>query len=167
MKVSLIAAQSRNRVIGQNNQLPWHIPEDLRFFKQTTLGKPIIMGRKTFDSIGRPLPGRLNIVVTRDNAWQRDGVVAVESVEAALDAAKAEASTKQIDEVMVVGGAEIYRLALPYADCLYLTEIDIEIDGDAHFPALDSDQWQLVESCTGNDVSVPYPYRFNRYSRKG
>jgi len=138
MGLSLIVAMGRNRVIGVDNALPWHLSGDLKYFKATTFGKPIVMGRKTYDSIGRPLPGRLNIVISRDPAWRADGVTAVTSVEAALVAAG------DAPEVMVIGGEQIYALALPLADKLYITEVDAAPHGDAFFPPF-GDGWQQSE----------------------
>lgn len=131
LRVSIIAALGRNRELGKDNQLLWHIPDDLKRFKRLTLGHPVIMGRKTFDSIGKPLPGRPNIVVTRDAAWAREGVCIAHSIDEALESAKSLDSA----EVFVIGGAQIYEQALPYADKLYLTIIDDEKEGDVFFPA--------------------------------
>ena len=130
-ELALIAAVARDRVIGLNNTLPWHLPEDLQHFKRTTLGAPIVMGRKTWDSIGRPLPGRHNIVVTRQANWQAAGASRADSVAAAL------ALAGEVPRVFVIGGAELYAQALPLADALYLTEIDAAFAGDAYFPAFD------------------------------
>ena len=129
---------SSNRVIGRSGTLPWHLPADLRFFKQTTMGHPVIMGRRTYDSVGRPLPGRTNIVISRDPALQRDGVSVVGSLAEALQKAE------DTDEVFVVGGAEIYRQALPLATRIYLTLIHVELEGDTFFPELDETKWKLV-----------------------
>ncbi|HTU65231.1 MAG TPA: dihydrofolate reductase [Steroidobacteraceae bacterium] len=130
--VTLIVAAADNGVIGRGNALPWHLPEDLKRFKRLTMGKPMIMGRKTFESIGRPLPGRLNIVVTRDANYRRDGVTVTGSVEAALAAAGA------VEEVMVIGGADLFRLFLPAASRVHLTRVHGDIAGDVFWPALDS-----------------------------
>jgi dihydrofolate reductase len=135
MSLSLIVARASNGVIGKNNQLPWHLPADLQYFKTVTMGKPIVMGRKTFESIGRPLPGRQNIVVTRNPDFFSDGITVAHSVEAAIAAAN------QVAEIMLIGGTELYKLSLPLADRIYLTEIHQDFDGDAHFPALGS-RWQ-------------------------
>lgn len=134
-KVSLIVAMSRNRVIGAQNKLPWNIPEDLKRFREITTGHPIIMGRKTFDSIGRPLPKRTNIVITRDSKRTIEGCLVVDSLERAIAEASA-AGIPGSDEVFVIGGGEIYRQALPRADRLYLTLVDCEIEGDAFFPEI-------------------------------
>ncbi len=128
MKIAIVVAMAANRVIGRDNQLPWHLPADLKHFKQLTLGKPVVMGRKTYASIGRPLPERTNIVVTRDRDYEAPGCVVVHSLDEAL-AAAGEAA-----EVMVIGGAGIYRQVLPRTDTLYLTEVHAEFEGDTLFP---------------------------------
>ncbi|PCJ36966.1 MAG: hypothetical protein COA93_00490 [Alphaproteobacteria bacterium] len=146
VKLSLIVAVAENGVIGRDNDLPWKISSDLKYFKEKTMGKPIIMGRKTFQSIGRPLPGRVNIVITRDKTFAPEGVITAFSLEMALDVAKNLALAKGMDEVMVIGGAQIYELTLPDADRLYLTRVHGEIDGDTHFPALNPDDWLEASS---------------------
>lgn len=133
--VSLIVAMAQNGVIGRGNALPWRLPEDLRRFKAATMGKPILMGRKTFESIGRPLPGRVNLVLTRDAAWSAPGALVVHSLEQALVRAGA------APELMVIGGAEIYRLVLPFARRIYLTHVHADVAGDTYFPAFDPAQW--------------------------
>jgi dihydrofolate reductase len=134
--ISLVAALARNRVIGSGNRLPWHLPEDLRRFKRLTMGAPVIMGRKTHESIGKALPGRRNIVVTRQAGARFEGCEVAGSLEAAL------ALAGDVPEVFVIGGAELYRLALPRADRLYLTLIDANYDGDAFFPEFDPAEWR-------------------------
>ena len=129
-RLSMIAALSRNFAIGLDNRLLWHISEDLVNFKALTMGKPMIMGRKTFDSIGRPLPGRANIVVSRDTQWQAEGVQVARSVDAAINAAHRACEDGGQDEIMVIGGEQIYRQALPSATRLYLTEVDVEMAAD-------------------------------------
>ena len=136
--VSLIAAMSTNRVIGRDNGMPWHLPEDLKYFKRVTSGKPVIMGRKTFESIGKPLPGRPNLVITRDRDWHAEGVTVFHSLEAALAAAR----ELEPDEIIIGGGAEVYKLALPYTDKMYLTYIHKTIEGDTFFPDFDEADWQ-------------------------
>lgn len=136
MRVSLIVAVAENGVIGQDGDLPWRIPADLKFFKETTTGHPIVMGRKTYQSIGRALPGRRNIVVTRDPDFASDDIVVVSDFDAALSAAG------DAEEVMVIGGAQIYELALPRADKIYLTQVHVAADGDTHFPELDRGIWR-------------------------
>jgi len=144
MKISLVWAMAQNRVIGRNNQLPWYLPEDLKYFKRITLGKPVIMGRKTFDSIGKPLPGRTNIVVTRNRDWSFEGVRTVDSLEAARELCENQAIVDGTEEAMIIGGAEIYRQAMPLADRLYLTEVHADVEGDATFPEFDRSQWQEI-----------------------
>ncbi|MYM63481.1 dihydrofolate reductase [Pseudomaricurvus sp. HS19] len=153
--VALIVAQAQNRVIGLNNAMPWHLPEDLRYFKQVTLGKPVIMGRKTFESIGRPLPGRHNIVITRQSDWQSEGV----SVAGSLADAIALARQEQPEEVMVIGGGQIYAEALPLAKRVYLTRIGREFEGDAWFPELGS-EWCEVSRKDGISEASGLPYAF-------
>ena len=136
MKISLIVAMAKNRVIGHRGKLPWRIPEDLKDFKIKTMGKPIIMGRKTYESIGVALPGRTNIVVTRQLAIDNPDLVLARSVHAALKQAEGVGA-----EVMVIGGGEIYAATLPLADRIYLTEVHETIDGDTHFPVLDKALW--------------------------
>jgi dihydrofolate reductase len=167
MKLSLIVAMADNRVIGRNNQLPWYLPNDLKYFKRVTMAKPIIMGRKTFDSIGRPLPGRTNIVVTRNSEYQAVGVKVVHSLAEALAIAESIAVIEGGDEVMVIGGAQLYEEALPHADKLYLTKVHSDtVEGDALFPVLDWSQWQQisVEHFTA-EAPNPYDYSFCLYSR--
>jgi dihydrofolate reductase len=137
MILALVAAVAENRVIGRAGGLPWHIPGDLKLFKKTTMGKPIIMGRKTWESLGRALPGRTNIVITRKPTYQASGA----EVTGSLDQAVAVARLSGADEIMVIGGAEIYRQALPKADRLYLTEIALSPEGDAYFPNFDKTGW--------------------------
>lgn len=140
----MIAAMARNRVIGRDNQLPWHLPEDLKYFRSVTWGKPIIMGRKTFDSLGRPLPGRTNIVVTGQAGLELAGARVTTSLDEALEIAFAQAELDAMDEVMVIGGATVYQQLLERADRLYLTKVDAEPDGDAWFPDFDQNRWQLT-----------------------
>lgn len=136
--LTLVAAVARNGVIGRAGDLPWHLPQDLAHFKATTLGHPLVMGRRTFESIGRPLPGRRSIVITRDPAWHHAGVETAGSFTEALGLAG------PADEVFVVGGGEVYAEALPYAHALVLTEIDREVEGDTYFPEVDPNVWREV-----------------------
>lgn len=138
----MIVACAENRTIGLDGGMPWHLSGDLKFFKQITLGKPVVMGRKTHESIGGPLPGRANIVITRDQTYQSPGIDVVHSLEAAIKKAKAIATIDGVDEVMIIGGAEIYKQALDLTDRIYLTRIHENLPGDAHFPELIDDQWQ-------------------------
>jgi len=138
MIIALVVAMAENRVIGKAGGLPWHIPGDLKLFKKTTMGKPIIMGRKTWESLGRALPGRTNIVISRDPAYSAEGAEVAGDLDQALGVAAALAD----EEIMVIGGAEIYRLALPKADRLYLTEVALKPDGDAFFPDFDKAAWR-------------------------
>ncbi|MEC5317462.1 type 3 dihydrofolate reductase [Brenneria populi subsp. brevivirga] len=139
MVISLIAALAVDRVIGMENAMPWHLPADLAWFKRHTLGKPVVMGRNTFRSIGRPLPGRLNIVVSR-HPGDDEGVTWVSSLDEAIAAAG------DAQEVMVIGGGSIYQQMLPQANRLYLTHIDVEVEGDTHFPDYEPDEWQSTFS---------------------
>ena len=139
MKLSIIVAMAGNRVIGRDNRLPWHLPADLKHFRQLTTGKPILMGRKTWESIGRPLPERTNIVITRDEDYTAPGCLVVHSLEAALRAAG------HHSEVMVIGGAELYHQALPLAERIYLTQVHGTFEGDTFFPELDEDGWSELE----------------------
>lgn len=136
--ISMIVAHDLNKVIGVNNEMPWHLPEELSYFKKMTMGKAMIMGRKTYDSIGRPLPGRESIVVTRNKGYQQEGVIVEHSLNKAIDIAK-----KTHDEVMIIGGAEIFKLGLQVANRLYVTEINKEYEGDTFFPTYDG-EWELT-----------------------
>jgi dihydrofolate reductase len=140
MSIALIAAISRNHVLGKDNQLVWHLPKDLRFFKTKTLGYPVVMGRKTFESFGKPLRGRTNIIITRNPGYRVEGATVV----ASLDEAIREAATYKCDMIFIAGGAEIYRQALPLADTMYLTHIHADLDGDAFFPEFSEEAWQAV-----------------------
>lgn len=143
MHLSLIAALAENRVIGRDNTLPWRLPGDLKFFKATTMGKPMVMGRKTWESLGRPLPGRTHIVVTRQAGYAvPDGVLVVATLDEAISTAQRIAQRDGVDEAVVIGGAEIYAQALPRCDRLYLTEVHALVDGDAYFPAFDRTGWR-------------------------
>jgi dihydrofolate reductase len=166
--VSLIVAAADNDVIGRDNKLPWHLPEDLGYFKRMTMGKPVVMGRKTFESIGRPLPGRTNIVITRNLDWRAEGVRALADLEAALALAQEIALIDGVEELMVVGGAEIYAAALPLADRIYLTRVHADVAGDARLPAIDWAEWrELGRERHSADGSNPYDYSFVIYERAG
>ncbi len=146
-RVTLVVAAAENGVIGRDGDLPWRLPADLARFKKLTMGHPLIMGRKTYKSIGRPLPGRVSIVLTRDTAWRagNDAVLVAHSLEQAV-ALAADAEAVNSETAFVIGGGEIYRLALPAADRVELTRVHALVDGDAHFPALEAAEWQLAES---------------------
>jgi len=152
---------ARNRVIGRNNALPWYLPEDLRYFKQVTMGKPIIMGRRTWESIGRPLPGRTNIVISRDPEFSADGVKVVQSLEAAITLAEHVTVIDGGDEAVVMGGAQIYEMALPMADRLYMTQVHADVDGDVLFPEFELSAWHELgrEDFSASDAN-PYDYSF-------
>ena len=150
--VSLVVAMAHKNVIGRDNGLPWgRLPEDLKHFKAVTMGKPVLMGRKTFESIGKPLPGRTNFVLTRDAKWQAEGVVVIHSLDEALTG----------DELSGIGGAEIYRLLLPLADRIYLTRIDTDVSGDTVFPSIDYSKWmQTASRDFAADERNPYNMTF-------
>ena len=160
MSISIIAALSQNRVIGVGNQLPWHLSADLRHFKTLTLGKPVIMGRKTFDSIGKALHGRRNIVISSQSHLKSSGCEIFHSFEKALAAVKTE------NEVMIIGGASLYKIALPLAEKMYLTLIDYEFEGDTFFPQWVSSQWsEISNEFFPADEKNPYDYQFVIMSR--
>jgi dihydrofolate reductase len=139
MLISIITAMDENQLIGKDNGLPWKIPADLQFFKKVTMSKPIIMGRKTFESIGRPLPGRQNIIITRDKSFSAEGCEIAFSIDKAIELAA------DAEEIMIIGGANIYQQFLPICDRLYLTQVKGEFEGDAWFPEIDDSQWQGIE----------------------
>ena len=168
MQLAVIVAAAENGVIGRNNALPWHISADLQYFKRVTLGKPVIMGRKTFESIGRPLPGRTNIVISRDPGYVAEGVRVVGSLEEARRLASDVALIDGAREAMVIGGAEIYRHALPLADRLYLTRVHAEVEGDTLLPAVDWTQWREVSrERHAAQAPNPFDYSFVVYERAG
>ena len=158
--VAMIVAMAENRVIGRDNQLPWHLPGDLQHFKATTLGKPVIMGRLTYESIGRPLPGRTNIVVTRNPGWSAEGVSVVHSTGEALALARSVALADGAEEVMVIGGARLYAELLPDVDRIYLTLIHADVEGDAHFPPLEPGRWRQLQ-CRDFPAEGANPYAYS------
>ncbi len=165
MIISIIVAASENNVIGRENQLPWRLSTDLKYFKQTTLGKPIIMGRKTFESLGKPLPGRPNIVVTRQADYGQDGIIVTSSLADAIIAAAA----FNIDEVFITGGSEIFSQALQASlvQRIYITRVHATVEGDTYFPAFDKDRWQLVSSEPhAADEKNQYAFTFEVYERR-
>ena len=161
MLISLIVAMANHRVIGRSNAMPWHMPADLRHFKAVTLGKPVVMGRRTFESIGRPLPGRRNLVISRNPEWQAAGVEVAPTLDAAL------ALLADYDEVMIIGGGQLYAEALPRADRLYLTHIELAVEGDTFFPDYQRYRWQQIEqSSHPADDKNPHAYRFETLQRQ-
>ena len=150
--ISLIAALGKNRVIGNENKLIWNIPEDMKHFRQLTSGKSIIMGRKTFESIGKPLPNRTNIIITRDKTYRAEGCIVVHSSEEALSAAKGS------EEIMVIGGAQIYAEFLPRAHRMYLTLIDHDFEGDAYFPKYNDGEWKIIHKEDHEDDGLNYSF---------
>jgi dihydrofolate reductase len=158
--ISVIVAIARNGIIGAGGRMPWHIAEDLRMFRRVTTGHPVVMGRRTFESLGRPLPGRTNVVVTRNSLWAAPGVFAAGSLDEAVG------MVPPGEEVFVIGGGEIYSQAMPLADRFYLTLIDEEWEGDTRFPQWNPADWRLVSSerhARGTDF--PHPFEFRVYSR--
>jgi dihydrofolate reductase len=161
MKLSLIVAMSSNRVIGVDNRLPWHFSSDLQRFKRITMGKPLLMGRKTHESIGRPLPGRQNIVLTSDTGYEAPGCTVVHSLDEAIAAAG------NAEELMVIGGATLYDRLLPAADRIYLTLIEREFAGDTFFPQIDWQEWEETERVNVvDDPSVFFRYSYRLLNRK-
>jgi dihydrofolate reductase len=166
VRLAVIVAAAENGVIGRDNRLPWHLPEDLRYFKRVTMGKPLVMGRKTFESIGRPLPGRTNIVITRQAGYRADGVCVVTGLDEALALGERVARDDGVDELMVIGGEEIYRVALPRADRLYLTVVHARVEGDAVLPAIDWTEWrELRRESHRAEPPNRYDYSFVVYER--
>jgi dihydrofolate reductase len=165
--ISFVVAIAQNGVIGRDNDLPWRLSSDLKRFKSITMGKPIIMGRKTWDSLGRPLPGRTNIVITRDPAFSADGVISVRSVDEALLVAGSHADANDVGEICIIGGGEIFRQSLGRADRLYVTKVLADVEGDVHFPAIDPAIWSELSS-----EEIPagekdnYPTRYIVYERR-
>jgi dihydrofolate reductase len=158
--ISMIVAVGENNAIGKDNDLLWHLPDDFKHFKSVTMGKPILMGRKTYQSIGRPLPGRENIVVTRDKDFFVDGVTIVCSIEEALEA------SHQYDEVMVIGGASFYEQMLPLADKLYVTRVHESFEADTFFPTIDAEEWRLLEQTDHPmDEKHAHSFSFVNYER--
>ncbi len=161
MKISLIVAMASNRVIGLNNQMPWHISADLKKFKKITLGSPILMGRKTYESIGRPLPGRTNIIISRNPSYRQSGCLVFNDINKALK------NCSEAHEVFVIGGADFYKSMLEVADTLYLTQIHQEFLGDTFFPELDASQWAEVErEDIQHDPDVAFSYSFLKLEKR-
>ncbi len=161
MIISLIVARSDNGVIGRDRKLPWRLPADLRHFKTTTMGKPVIMGRRTWESIGKPLPGRTNIVLTREPGYTTAGCLAAHSLDEGLELAG------EAPEIMIIGGEAVYREALPKASRIYLTEVHATVEGDAFFPELDTDEWQETRRDEhAADETVAFDYSFVTLERR-
>lgn len=159
--LAIIVAMAKNRTIGINNTLPWRCPEDLKHFKALTMGHHMVMGRKTFDSIGRPLPGRTTVVVTRDRGLTIEGCLIAHSLPEAIAACAGD------EQIYIVGGAEIYAQAMPLADTLYITEIQQDVAGDAHFPEFDRNTWlEVSREARHQEIPQPLEYHFVRYRRK-
>lgn len=162
MKISIIVAMASNRVIGLNNQMPWHLSADLKKFKQITMGVPILMGRKTFQSIGRPLPGRTNIIISRDPGYRQDGCLVFNDLDLALASA-----CQGAEEIFVIGGSTLYQTMLQRADTLYLTEIKKEFQGDTFFPPWNPTDWIEVErEDIDDDPTVDFSYSFLKFEKK-
>ncbi|MBI4809690.1 MAG: dihydrofolate reductase [Nitrosomonadales bacterium] len=160
MKLSIIVAMAKNRTIGVNNALPWRCPEDLKHFKTLTMGHHMIMGRKTFDSIGKPLPGRTTVVVTRNNDLEIEGCVISHSLKEAVYTCAGD------EEIFIVGGAELYRQAITLVDTLYITEIQQDVEGDAHFPEYDKSAWrETSREVRTQESPQPLEYHFVTYQR--
>lgn len=161
MTLAIIVATDLNGLIGKDNDLPWRLSADLHYFRQITMGKPIIMGRRTHESIGRPLPGRENIIITSDQDYQAEGCTVMHSLQSALQ------HCEQHQEVMIMGGASLYQQCLPLADKIYLTQVDAELSGDTWFPEWDKTQWQCIsQQDHPADENNDYPYSFMVYERK-
>ena len=159
--INVIVAKASNNVIGAKNELIWHLPNDLKHFKNLTSGHPIIMGRKTFESLGRPLPNRTNIVITRDKNWQAENVEKEFSLEKAIESAK-----KINEDIYIIGGGNIYKQAMEFADVLYITEVHHEFEGDTYFPEIDEEIWEEVDRENFmKDEKHPYAYSYVTYKR--
>lgn len=166
-RIAMIVGVAANGVIGSDQTIPWRIPSDMQFFRRTTMGKPVVMGRKQYETVGKPLPGRTNIVITRQPGYQPEGVVVVASIAAALEKARAVAIADGVEEIMIIGGGEIYAQLMDRADRLYVSHIALSPEGDVRFPAIDPAEWQVIDS---PDV-VPSEkdeaaYRVNVYARR-
>ncbi len=158
--ISIIVATANNRVIGAGNNMPWHLPADLAYFKKTTLGHPVIMGRKTFESIGKPLPGRENVIVTSNRDYHAESCLVLHTLEEARNYCRDK-------DVFIIGGAQIYQEFFPYADRLYITLIDEDFSGDTYFPEIHEEKWQLISKTDGvKDEKNPYRYEFLVYEKR-
>jgi len=157
--ISLIVAHDQNRVIGIDNKMPWHIPSELAYFKEKTMGKAIVMGRNTFEAIGRPLPGRLNVVITRNTSYERDGVTVVHTIDEAIQLA-----TSHHEDVMIIGGEQIFKEVLPYADLLYVTLIQHQFEGDTFFPSYEN-EWEVISTSETITTNNGLKYIYLIYKR--
>ncbi|MQX52658.1 dihydrofolate reductase [Alcanivorax sediminis] len=167
IRLSMMVAKASNNVIGRDNKLPWYLPNDLKYFKQVTFGKPVIMGRKTWESLKGPLPGRTNIVITRQADYAAEGAKVVSTLEEAVEMAENVAFIDGQEEAVIMGGAEIYQLALPKADRLYLTEVHADVEGDTFFPEYDTGEWsEIGREDFAAEGPNPYDYSFVVYERK-
>ena len=167
VRIAMIAGVAENGVIGSHQTIPWRIPSDFAYFKRMTMGKPIVMGRKQFETVGKPLPGRTNIIVTRQKGYQPEGTLVFSSIDAALAEAQNIAVADGVDEIMIIGGGEIYAQLMPQADRLYISHIDLHPEGDVRFPEIDPLQWEVV----GEPQIVPSEkdsatYRVKVYERR-
>lgn len=163
MIISLLVAADEKNVIGKDNKLPWHLPNDLRYFKNKTWGMPILMGRKTFESIGKALPGRKTIVITRNKDWQHDGIDIVHSLQAAIS----KAADYGANEIFIIGGAEIFQTSFQQADRIYFTRIHHSFDGDVFFPAINETDWKMVWNKEGvKDEKNNYSHTFQIWEKK-
>jgi dihydrofolate reductase len=160
--ISLLVAADENNVIGKDNKLPWHMPNDLKYFKNQTWGMPVLMGRKTFESIGKPLPGRKNIVITRNKEWQKEGILVVHSIDQAIE----KANEMAVKEIFVIGGAEIFSTAYKTASRIYLTRIHHKFDGDVFFPEVSAKEWTLVQNryCAADEKNA-YAHSFQLWEK--
>lgn len=168
ISIAMIAGVAENGVIGSDQTIPWRVPSDMAFFKRTTLGKPVVMGRKQYETVGKPLPGRTSIVITRQRDYQPDGVLVFHDIDGALAKAREIALADGVDEIMIIGGGELYAQLMDRADRLYITHIDLSPDGDVRFPAIAPGQWAVVDL----PEVTPSPkdeatYRVKVYERRG
>ncbi|MBL0357451.1 MAG: dihydrofolate reductase [Chitinophagaceae bacterium] len=162
MIISLVVAAAENNIIGKDNQLVWHLPNDMKFFKNVTWGLPVIMGRKTFEALKKPLPGRINIVITRQPGWQAEGTITASELNDAIK--KAEATNCK--EACVIGGGEIYKQSIAVADIIYLTRVHASLEGDTSFPVINENEWELVSNEDfENDEKHQYAYSFQKWRR--
>jgi len=162
MTISLVVAAAKNNAIGKDNKLLWCLPNDMKYFKNVTWAMPVVMGRKTFEALGKPLKGRKNIIITRQSGWNVEGTIAVKS----LDDAQFLVKNMDVKEMMVIGGGEVYKMAMEKANRIYMTRVDAELEGDTYFPAIDTNNWKLVSKKEhATDEHHKYPYAFEVWER--